>query len=594
MSAPLQIRVGTDDFAKLLLESSVFVDKSLLIKEFIEDSGDVVLITRPRRWGKSLNMDMIKRFLALEVDEQGQALPRAECLNYKLFAGGEATLFTGEKKQLNALKIAQHRLLMERYQGQFPVIKIGLKDAQGSTYEEVLTRLRQVLFSLFNHHRYLLTSQRITANEQAIFKRYLREAASAEDLTRSLGFLSELLYKHFGKPVYILVDEYDAPINHVFLTLKNDQPALDNVLKLFRRLFSATFKTNPYLAKGLITGILRIAKANLFSDLNNVREYTLLDKRFAASYGFTQAEVDKLLEKAPVSTSSAQIQRWYNGYTLGNEVIYNPWSMMCCLGNEGELGPYWIDSGGTHLVDALLLDDKNQQDLQTLVKGGRLERTVDRYIVFGQLDDPSKLYSLLLFSGYLNPTAVDATANIYQLSIPNDEIQTIYEKRILQWADSKVRIDSAGYLNLARLLAAGQYKAFEETLQAFLQQATSFFQTGDKMAEVFYSGFMLCLLSMLAVRYIIDSERESGQGRPDAMLIPKPGRGNRALIIEYKVGKSQEDPATVAQQGLAQIEKQGYVAKVQDHAHVQHLEGVCIVFRGKEVVVGHRAIALYS
>ena len=586
------IRIGTDDFAKLLLESNVFVDKSLLIQEFIEDSGDVVLITRPRRWGKSLNMDMLGRFLAIEVNEKGEPLPKEQCLNHKLFAGGEVTLDTGDKKELPPLKIAQHHQLIEKYQGQYPVISLGFKDVKGKSYEEIEAGIKQALLAVFKMHIYLLQADCVTAYERDAFNKYLYQTVSLAEIKKGLLLLSELLYRHFGKPVYVLIDEYDTPINSTYLTLKNNPEDFEQVLQLFRGLLGATFKTNKYLKKGLITGILRIAKANLFSDLNNVREYTLLDKPFASSYGFTPVEVDELLKKVPTATPPAQIQAWYNGYTFGGEVIYNPWSMMCCLASEGQLDQYWIDSGGTALIDSVLLSDKIQQDLQTLVAGGHLERIIDRQIVFDHLDQPDKLYSLLLFSGYLNPTAVDTARAIYRLSVPNQEVCTIYEKRILEWVDAKLNIQSEGYLRLARLLADGTVKGFEETLQVFLAQATSFHQTGKKQSEVFYSGFMLCLLSMLSTYYMIESERESGLGRPDAMLIPKPTHGSKALLIEYKVSQEKEQLVVTAQAGLEQILAKDYSQSLQRHGHVKEFLAVCLAFCGKEVASVHKQVKL--
>ncbi|MEM7382805.1 MAG: AAA family ATPase [Bacteroidota bacterium] len=196
-----------------------------------------------------------------------------------------------------------------------------------------------------------------------MLQRYLDENTTAADLTRSLCFLSELLYKHFGKPVYILIDEYDAPINSAQLEFKDSPEEFEQVLKLLRGLFGAALKSNPYLKQGLITGILRIAKANLRSDLNNLSEYTLLDETFASSYGFTQEEVDELLDKVPTRTDRAAIQHWYNGYTFWGEILYNPWPIMSCLARKGKLGHYWLDSGGTDLIDSALLSDKRQEDL---------------------------------------------------------------------------------------------------------------------------------------------------------------------------------------------------------------------------------------
>ena len=580
--------VGTDDFADLRLNSNLFVDKSLFIKEFLEDSGKVALITRPRRWGKSLNMDMLGRFLAIEVDQYGTPIAPAQSLNRKLFLGGEV-VHEEEKKQLNPLKIAAQERLMRVYQGKFPVISLGLKEVRGSSYEEIVQSLKLALVTVFKKHSYLLQGK-MARYDQETFQRYLKQEISLAETSKGLYFLSELLYNHFEKPVYIFVDEYDTPINNVYLELQEEPQTFKKILKLFRGLLGDALKTNPYLQKGLVTGILRIAKANIFSDLNNLREYTLLDRRLATYYGFTQAEVDGLLAKAAVSVSREQIRHWYNGYTFGGEVIYNPWSIMSCLAKKGKLDHYWIDSGGTALIDAVLIADHTQEDLQQLVKGQSIEQIVEKQIVFDTLESPDGLYSLLLFSGYLKPEVIEPLHDLYRLSVPNYEVKRIYEKRILVWVGQKLRISSKAYLDLARLLVKGKPEEFHTGLQAFLTQSTSFYQTGSKMAEVFYNGFMLCLMSLLAAYYRVESEYESGLGRADAVLIPKSSSNPQALILEYKVGKEVEELPDTAKAGLAQLLQKDYAAKVRWEAHVQSILAVSMAFCGKQVAMEYEVI----
>ena len=413
---------------------------------------------------------------------------------------------------------------------------------KGSTYEEIEESVTAQVNNLYIKHRYL--KQYIQAEAGVLedkqkeqLHHYFKDKLSQKDLKDSLRFLSELLSKHFGKPVYVLIDEYDTPINSAYLEFKNKPGEFEQVLQLFRGLFGAIFKSNPYLEQGLITGILRVAKANLFSDLNNVREYTLLDKRFATSYGFTQAEVEELLSQVPTATAPEKIQHWYNGYTFGEETIYNPWSIMCCLDSEGGLGHYWVDSGGTDLIDSVLLSDEIQRDIQTLVSGGTLMSPIMKQISFEAISEPVGLFSLLLFSGYLNPQAIDTENHIYALSIPNYEVAYIYKTRLLKWLASKLQTDQQRLYTFMSLLAAGKVEAFKERRQELLQVATSFYQTGAKYAELFYSGFMLRLLSILSSAYMLESERESGIGRADAVLIPKVGHGEQALVIAYKVSQ---------------------------------------------------------
>ena len=596
MNTNPEINVGTDNFAKLLLQSNVFVDKSMFIKEFLEaSSGEVVLITRPRRWGKSLNMDMLKCFLMIEVNEQGERLPQKKSLNRKLFVGGKVVIGakTGKARQLAPLKIAQQCPdLVSDYQGQCPVISLGLKDVKGSSYQEIEEDVKKQITKLYDQHVYLQNQAWLTNNQRNQLAKYLNGALLAADIKVSLSFLSELLYKHFGKPVYVLIDEYDAPINDAYLEFKNNLGEFSKVLKLFRGLFGAALKSNPYLARGLITGILRIAKANILSDLNNLREYTLFDKRFASSYGFSEQEVDELLAQVPIVTDREAIQHWYNGYNFGDKLVYNPWSIMCCLSNEGALDYYWLDSGGTHLVDLALLSDEIQEDLQTLVVGGSITSHIMKHISFEVIQNPVGLYSLLLFSGYLNPASIPGAKDSYRLSIPNYEVAYIYEQRLLEWVSKQLEIDSSSYYSLISSLVAGKVKDFGERLQELLHRSTSFHQTGDKLAELFYSGLMLGLLLSLSDYYLIESERESGRGRPDVMLIPKATHGDQAMVIEYKVGQDVAGLPALAEEGLSQIRAKGYDTQAKSQAHVKKLLQVCLAFSGKEVALQYEEVTL--
>ncbi|WP_342278618.1 AAA family ATPase [Candidatus Tisiphia endosymbiont of Myopa tessellatipennis] len=587
-----RMRVGTDDFKTLLLNSDVFIDKSLMIKEFLEDSGDVILITRPRRWGKSLNMDMLKKFFEIEVDQDGKPLPLEQKINNKLFLGGTVDLGFDETKELKSLKIADIASSMKR-QGQYPVISISFKDVKGSSYQDIENGIRNQVIKLFVKHRYL--KHYIAKNKNLLdevqkeqLKRYFTGKFDKDDLKDSLGFLSELLFKHFNQKVYILIDEYDTPINSSYIKFGDKSKEFEQVLELFRGMFGSSLKGNSCVEKGVITGILRIAKANLFSDLNNVTEYTLLDDDFSKFYGFTQAEVDDLLTKVPTKTGHEEIKDWYNGYTFGGEIIYNPWSIMQCLAHKGKLDHYWLDSGGTGLIDKVLLSDEMQEDLQSLAAGRSIISPITKQISFADINEPVGLLSLLLFSGYLNPTAKIPEKNVYELSIPNYEVKYIYETRVLQWVTNQLKIDSSRYYSFVSLLTAGKVEEFKERLQELLVNSTSFYQTGEKKAELFYSGFMLGLVNMLAPSYIIASEQESGRGRADIIMIPKAGREDKAIIIEYKIAKNAEDLLSVAKMGLKQIIDKQYDTKIREHKHVKKIIKISMTFCGKKVVLEYQ------
>ncbi len=586
------MRVGDDDFRSLLLNSNVFVDKSLFIKDVILDSGHVILITRPRRWGKSLNMSMLKRFFEIEVDGQGNILTCEQKVNYKLFTGGEVDLGFDEKKQLKSLKIAEHEDIMKR-QGKFPVILLNLKDVKGNSYHEIEYKVKLNIRNLYKNYSYLIHSNKITSDEKQDFQNYIQGNINLAYLHSSLVFLNKLLFQHFSQKAYILIDEYDTPINSSYLKFADTRPAeFEQVLELFRALLGSSLKTNPYLEKGVITGILRIAKANLFSDLNNVREYTLLDQKFSKSYGFTQEEVDELLTKVQVVTEPQQIKDWYNGYTFGSQIMYNPWSIMCCLATAGQLDHYWIDSGGTGLIDKVLLSDEIQEDLQQLASGRSLTTPITKQISFSDINKPIGLFSLLLFSGYLNPTAIEPEKNIYQLSIPNNEIKFIYENRVLQWVTNKLNIDSSRYYSFISLLPAGKIEEFKEHLQELLLSSTSFYQTGEKKAELFYSGFMLGLINMLSPGFIIESEQESGRGRADIIMIPKETKGDKALIIEYKIAKNKKDLSSIAKAGLEQIINKQYDIKIRQYQHIRQIIKISMAFCGKDMDLQYQIDAI--
>ncbi|MCC8397725.1 MAG: ATP-binding protein, partial [Rickettsia endosymbiont of Labidopullus appendiculatus] len=580
------------EFYDLLVNSDIFVDKSLMIKELLEDSGKVILITRPRRWGKSLNMNMLQKFFEIEVDQNGVPLPTEDRVNNKLFTGGEIDLGIKGKRTLEPLKINGNEYAMAQ-QGNYPVILLNFKDVKGSSYKEIELGIKDQIIELFASHHYLnhhvIEDTGLLDNAQKEkLRRYFDGKVEKNDLKNSLRFLSEVLYKHFNQKVYILIDEYDTPINSSYIKFSSKPEEFEQVLELFRGMFGSSLKTNSCVEKGVITGILRIAKANLFSDLNNVREYTLLDEKFAKFYGFTQAEVDELLTKVPLDTTPEKIKAWYNGYSFGGEVIYNPWSIMLCLDSRGKLDHYWLDSGGTGLIDKTLLSDEMQEDLQNLAAGKSIISPIVKQISFADINKPVGLFSLLLFSGYLNPTAKKPEENIYELSVPNKEVRYIYNARMLQWVTDQLKIDSFRYYSFVSLLPACKIEEFKERLQELLLNATSFHQTGEKKAETFYSGFMLGLINILTPDYIIESERETGSGRADIILLPKAGKQNNAIIIEYKICKSPDVLVSVAKEGLEQIVRKKYEAKIKEHSHVQKIIKIAVAFCGKEVALEYQ------
>ncbi|CAG8641890.1 17100_t:CDS:2 [Racocetra fulgida] len=372
-----RIDISTGDFKDFRLRSDVLVDKS-----------------------KSLNLSMLKYFFEIETDTRGNPLPPNEKTNHILFTGGEMEGGIEGSKVLEPLKVSTDKSAMDQ-QGKYPVIFLDLKDVKGgSSYQEVENKIKIQIFNAFVEHnylkQYLVPSDDILENtleKEQLIRCFLGKPEKA-DLEVSLKLLSKFLYQHFNQKVYLLIDEYDTVINDAFLELKPKE--FDKVLKLFRTMLGSVLKGNVYLEKAVLTGILRIAKANLFSDLNNVKEYNLLDKKFTEYYGFTQEE-------------------------FGGQTVYNPLSVMCCLEEK--------DSGGTDLVEQAILSDENQLDLQNLLKGRNITKKLYKQIALDQIKkDKRAFYSLLVFAGYLNPVETEVG---YKLSIPNQEVREIYEERVV-------------------------------------------------------------------------------------------------------------------------------------------------------------------
>ncbi|MFU7501338.1 MAG: AAA family ATPase [Candidatus Tisiphia sp.] len=587
-----KMRVGTDEFYDLVVNSDVFVDKSLMVKELLEDSGKVILIARPRRWGKSLNMNMLQKFFEIEIDEKGEVLLPEQKINDKLFTGGTIDLGIKGKRTLEPLKIIGNEYAMAQ-QGNYPVIFISFKDVKGSNYQEIEVGIKDQIIELFASHHYL--NHHVTEDtglldnaQKEKLRRYFDGKLDKNDLKNSLRFLSEVLYKHFNQKVYVLIDEYDTPINSSYIKFGNKPEEFEQVLELFRRMFGSSLKSNPCLEKGVITGILRIAKANLFSDLNNVTEYTLLDKKFAKFYGFTQGEVDELLTEVPLETNPERIKDWYNGYNFGGEIIYNPWSIMQCLAHAGSLDTYWVDSGGLSLVDKAFIDDEIQEELQNLLEGKGIVKKLYKQVSLGEIEDnPNIFFSLLLFAGYLSPSLVDDNAESprYRLTIPNTELRNIYVERVIKWVTKRLNVKINEYDNFIELLITQQISQFGEKLQEYLLKSTSYH---DMIVERDYHNLIGGLLAPLTVQYVIESNRESGYGRCDHMLVPIVGRGDSAIIVEYKIAKTIENLESVAKEGLNQIARKQYDAKIKEHMHIKKIVKIAIAFYGKEVALEYR------
>ena len=446
MTTKPQIPVDIDNFADLRLRNDVFVDKSMFIHEFLEDSYYVPLVARPGGWGKTLNIDMLSRFLAIETDEQGKPIPLEESVNRKLFVGGEVVIDSqsNKVKQLAPLKIAQQSPeLVEKYQGKHPVISFGLKGVTGNSYQEVKTRLGQKLRALFQKHAYLLDGLEPDNYQYKNLQSYLNPKEGENgiekewNITHSLEFLSELLYRHFGRRTYILIDDYDLPVLSSYQTFKDRPEEAESVRRLIFLMLGIPLQGRCHLEQGLLTGISKITLTTFSGELDNAVECTLLDKTFITSYGFREQEVDELLAKVPIAIDRAALRQWYNGYTFRGEHLYNPFSIMSCLANDGKLKPYWEERGGTRVISSALFS----QDIpsrtyspifQSLVAGKTTHMSSQTHVGFKDFQGNPDIRNLLFFGGYLH-RAVElkgVLGSYYQVAIPNHEARQMYERRL--------------------------------------------------------------------------------------------------------------------------------------------------------------------
>ncbi len=583
------IKIGTSDFKKLITESTLFVDKTLLIKRVLGDAHDVLLITRPRRWGKTLNISMLEYFFAVPVKEDGSINTEEQLKRCHLFS---------------KMKIGKYPEIIKNHCGKHPTIFVSFKDAKAKRYEELENDARDIVYQVYADHEYLIESKALSERQKILFRKFITKNVDLSELKKSLFYLSEMLHKHFGKKVIILIDEYDTPLNDWYAQelLENrvspaeDDQYFQDVLTLFRGILSSSLKDNVYLEKAMVTGILRVAKASLFSGLNNLGEDSILDTNYAEHFGFTETDVNALLNASKLDQTRhvpENMKSWYNGYTIGGITIYNPWSIMNCINNQGEFKAYWVGTASTALIAHALIRDKFQEKIQTLIEGGRVEMIADPKMVFSDIiSSPNALYNLLLFSGYLTADSIEnSMGGTYRCTvhIPNREVLEVFEVSTLQWVSQKFNIDVDEYDAFLNDLLKGDIKSFIQKLKIYLKISASFYATGPKNAELFYNGFMIGLVSAVSSRYFVEAEKESGKGRADLMLIPKPtAKYQTALLLEFKFAKSDEDLNFLAQKALEQIETKNYEAKIKAYETVTQTLKVGLAFSGKNVEVAFR------
>ncbi len=570
------VNIGVQDFSEIIENNDFYIDKTSFIKEWWENRDTVTLITRPRRFGKTLTMSMTEYFFSLKHS-------------------GRSDLFEG----LKIWKEDKYR----RLQGTFPVIFLSFANVKSDHYEKIYYEICELIAREYRRNAFLLKSEQFLPSDKERFNKILSGRGSSGDICFSINLLSEYLYEYYGKKVIILLDEYDTPMQEAYVN-----GFWDEMAGFIRELFNATFKTNPYLERGLMTGITRVSKESIFSDLNNLKVVTTTSYRYAEAFGFTEEEVFRALEEYGLQEEKHRVKAWYDGFKFGDcDNIYNPWSIINYL-DERKFAPYWANTSSNSLIGKLIRQGSPdiKKAVEDLIRGDSFTAYIDEEIVFSELDrSPDAVWSLLLAGGYLKIAGMhaadcdpDGMMSRYELVLTNREIRYVFSRMIRGWFAG-----CSGYYNdFEKALLAGSVREMNIYMNKISFYTFSSFDAGKRPSEAaeperFYHGFVLGLLVDLQKRYEITSNRESGYGRYDVMLCPL-DRDSDGIILEFKVtdpGSGEGSLADTADAAVRQIIDKGYAAALESRgADRGSIRIYGFAFSGKEVLIDGGLLSRYE
>ena len=542
-----RLAIGLSDFKHLIEEDFYYFDKTKFIEEVIKDGSQVKLFARPRRFGKTLNMSMLKYFFDIKNREEN-------------------------KKIFKDLYIEKTEAFKE--QGQYPVIFLSLKDLKALTWEQMEKAIKSAISRLFSEYKYLLND--LDKFDTLAFENILLKNTELEDLKEALKFLTRILYEKYNKKVVVLIDEYDSPLVSAYIN-----GYYEKAKDFFKTFYSTVLKDNSYLQMGVLTGIIRVIKAGIFSDLNNLSTYTILSDVYTDSYGLTEEEVEKSLKYYGIEQEISNVKDWYDGYKFGDSEVYNPWSILNFLDFK-ELRAYWVDTSGNDLIkDVLKNITKNTiEALERLFNGEGLKQNISGTSDLSKLLSEDELWELMLFSGYLTVEEKIDHKN-YVLRLPNKEIKELFRDTFLE----KYFGRGSKLLYLMEALTENRIDEYEERLQEILLTSVSYNDT-KKGNEAFYHGLIMGMGLYLEGEYITKSNIESGLGRYDFVIEPK-NKTKRAYIMEFKATDSVENLEEVSKEALRQIEDKKYDVSLKQNG-VKDITYLGIAFCGKQIKISYK------